>query len=141
MVWVWAGVFIATLIFEILTEELVSIWFSVGGFVAFVLALFKVNNLTIQILVFVGVSVVLLFSARRFFKKLLQNSKEKTNMDLIIGSTHRLLKAVSEDGVGEIKVNGVVWNVSSSNGQEIAEGEKVKIIEVKGNKLIAEKED
>ena len=141
MVWVWAGVFIATLIFEILTEELVSIWFSVGGFVAFVLALFKVNNLTIQILVFVGVSVVLLFSARRFFKKLLQNSKEKTNMDLIIGSTHRLLKAVSEDGAGEIKVNGVVWNVSSSNGQEIAEGEKVKIIEVKGNKLIAEKED
>ncbi len=139
MVWVWAVLFIVTLVVEIVSVELVSIWFAFGSLIAFILALCKVG-VTWQIVVFLVVSVVLLASLRWVCIKFLKNSKEKTNLDSLIGKSYKLLKDIEDEVPGEIKVNDVVWRAVTKNGENVKAGEKVKIIEVKGNKFIVEKE-
>lgn len=139
MVWLWASLFVVTIIFEIVTVEMISIWFSVGSLVSFILALFGVSD-SIQIIVFLIVSVVLLCAARNVCKKLLKNSKEKTNIDSVIGTTHTLLKSIDADNAGEIKLNDIKWRVVSASGEKIEQGSKVKIVQVSGNKFIVEKE-
>lgn len=134
MVWIWAVAFVVTLLVEIFTVELVSLWFSVGALVAFILALCGVST-TIQIVVFVVVSIVLTVSLRWVFMKLLKNTKGKTNLDTVIGSVHTLLKPVTEEEPGEIKVNGVIWG-AVSNGESIEQGKKVSILAVSGNRFI-----
>lgn len=139
MIWIWAGVFLVTLILEIITVDLVSIFFTVGSLVAFILALCGVGT-NIQIIVFLIVSIILLASLRAIFMKLLKNNKEKTNIDSVIGTVHTLQKAIQEEEAGELKLNGIVWRAISQNNETIDAGEKVQIVEVQGNKLIVKKE-
>lgn len=134
MVWIWAVAFVLTLLIEIFTVELVSLWFSVGALVAFILALCGVNT-TIQIVVFIVVSIVLTISLRWVFMKLLKNTKGKTNLDTVIGSVHTLIKPITDEEAGEIKVNGVIWS-AISNGESIEQGKKVSILAVSGNRFI-----
>ena len=143
MVWVWASLFIVTRLVEVFTSELVSIWFTAGSLVAFFLALCTNLSETAQILVFLGVSLVLMICTRRIFIKMLKNNKENTNLESVKGTVHKLIKAVGEDQLGEIKISGVVWRVSSKNNKPIAENVKVKIIDIEGNKFVVEekKED
>ena len=138
MVWVWAGLFISTLLVEVYTAEMVSIWFTVGSLVSFFLALCTEVSATVQILVFLGTAVVLMICTRRIFLKMLKTSTEKTNLESLIGTTQKLTKSISEDGYGEIKINGVYWRVSSTNKQSIEENQKVKIVKIDGNKFIVE---
>ena len=70
----WVVVFIVTLIIEIIIPGLVSIWFSGGALVAFILALFNINPIN-QIVVFVGVSGVLLILTKFVFKKSFFNDR------------------------------------------------------------------
>ncbi len=139
MIWVWAGIFILTLVIEIVTVELASIWFTFGSLVAFILALCDVS-INIQIIVFLVVSTVLLACLRTIFIRLLKKNNEKTNLDTVIGTTHTLLKGIGLETLGEIKLNGVVWGVTTENGEQIEAGEKVQIVEVRGNKFIVKKE-
>lgn len=139
MIWVWAVLFILTLVVEIVTIELVSVWFSVGSLVAFILALCKVG-VTVQIIVFLAISIVLLASLRWVCVKFLKNSKEKTNLDSLVGKTFKLTKAIEEENLGEIKVNDVIWRVIEKNNELAELGHKVKIVEVQGNKFLVVKE-
>ena len=138
MVWIWAVVFISTVIFEVTTVEFISIWFALGSLIAFILALCGVGT-TIQIIVFVVVAVLMFIFFRPICMKFLQNSDEKTNVDSVVGSVHELLKEVNSKEFGEIKINGVVWRVISKNNETIEVGSNVKIIEVQGNKFVVEK--
>ena len=38
MVWIWLGILVAAIILEAITQDLVSIWFSVGALVSLVLS-------------------------------------------------------------------------------------------------------
>lgn len=140
MVWVWSSLFIVTLVVEIVTVELVSVWFALGSLIAFILALCGVN-ITVQVIVFLAVSIILLASLRWVCVKFLKNSKEKTNLESVIGQTFSLVKAIADEDPGEIKVNGVVWRVVERDNKSANVGEKVKIVEVQGNKFLVEKEE
>jgi len=138
MVWFWAFISIATLVAEVISVELVSIWFTLGSFISFILALCGVGE-TIQFIVFLVVSVLSFICFRPLCKKLLKNSEEKTNVDSVVGTVHKLVSEISEDKTGKIKINGVSWRVVSKDNQTFAVGEKVKIVEVQGNKFVVEK--
>ena len=138
MVWIWAAVFIVTLVIEIVTVELASIWFTFGSLVSFILALCGVGE-TIQIVVFLVVSSLLLICLRSIFMKFLKNNKETTNLDSIIGTVHTLQSDIGEENAGEIKLNGVVWRAVSKDNEKISAGEKVEIVEVQGNKFLVKK--
>lgn len=140
MVWIWGVVFILTLAAEIATVELACIWFTIGAFISFILALLGVSE-TIQFIVFLLVSVISFLCLRPVCKKLLKNSHTKTNVDSVVGTVHTLIGEISQDKAGEIKINGISWRVISKNNENIAVGEKVKILEVQGNKFLVEREN
>ena len=64
MMVLWISIFICTLIIELNTADLTTIWFCLSALVCFILSLFKVNYI-VQIIVFCCCSISLLLI---FFK-------------------------------------------------------------------------
>lgn len=137
-VYIWLGVVVVTLVVEFVTFDLVSVWLSCGALVALILAACKVSY-EIQIIVAVVISLVLILSLRKVALKWLTKSKEKTNIDLIIGKKVKLLSKITEDQMGTVKINGITYSAKSSNDEQINEGEYVIIEKIEGNKLIVKK--
>ena len=46
------------------------------------------------------------------------------------------MKQIDKFSVGELKINGVIWDCETEDGSIIEEGKLVQIISIKGNKLI-----
>lgn len=139
-IWVWVAVIVATLIIEFTTMEITSIWFSIGGLIALVLAAFNISA-EIQVIIFILVSSVLLLSLRRWTKnKLLNSSNEPTNLDLLKKEKVKLLSPITTTEKGTVKFNGVTWNVISEDNEPIEQDTFVQVVKIKGNTLIVKKE-
>ena len=140
MFWIWLAVIAVALIVEIVTLDLVSIWFSFGAIIPFILSAIGGIPLEIQIVVFVVVSAVLIIFIRKYAQKwLFKNMNAKTNIDVYIGKTYKLLEETNPDKCGSLKINGVVWTAIGENGETIEKGEVVEIVKVDGNKMIVKK--
>lgn len=136
--WIWLGVVAVTLLFEFVTMELVSVWFSVGAFVALILAACNVS-VEVQWIVFGAVSIFSILLLRKVsLKYLLKGNSEKlVNTDMTIGKDFELLSDITRNDSGTIKVNGVVWSCACEDDkQEVKAGTRVEVLRVKGNKYI-----
>ena len=68
MVWVWGVILFVLLSIELFTFEFIAGWFSIGALVSFVLAICGVGWI-VQTMVFVSLSLLLLFSLRKLCLK------------------------------------------------------------------------
>jgi len=139
MIWVWLGVTAMSLLIEFTTMEMASIWFVAGGIICMILAACGVGW-EIQLIVFIVVSLILLLSLRKIaLKFLIKKDNTKTNADSVIGENYKLLTPITSDSMGTIKINGVIWNVVTSNNSELDAGETIEIIKISGNKYVVKK--
>ena len=138
--YVWLGILVAAILFEVAIPGLVSIWFVPAALAAMILAIFNVP-LYLQITVFLGLSILLIVFSRTIWKKYIAvKPVEPTNMDAIIGKVALVTKSIQNiKGEGEVKVNGMCWSARSKDGSDITAGEKVTIVAIEGVKLICEK--
>ena len=83
------------------------------------------------------ITSIALILSRTFVKKVIKFEKEATNLDSVIGKIATVLKEVDSDS-GRVKVMGKDWAARSVDGNKIEEGSKVKVLEIKGVKLIVE---
>ncbi len=112
--WVWLAIIVVSVIVEIATLDLVSVWFAVGSIVPFILSAIGGIAIEIQISVFVVVTAVLIIFLRKYAQKLLfKNMNDKTNLDMQIGKIYRLLEDADFEKNGLIKINDVVWTAVS----------------------------
>lgn len=133
----WIVVFILAIVIELMTEQLVSIWFSGGALIAVVLALFNVEW-QFQLLVFVVVSAILVVLSRYvFFKKEKNQNSLKTNVDMMIGKKILVISKVDKENPGEGKYRDIIWTIISED--EINVGNYAIIKRIDGNKLIVDK--
>jgi membrane protein implicated in regulation of membrane protease activity len=139
-VWIWAAVIVLTVVLEIVTTELVCIWWAGGAIASLVLALCGVPY-WIQLIVFVVVSIAMLIVLRKVFLKLLGKDKEKTNLDSLIGKKFPLLQPIEKHKAGVIKINDVTWRCEDKFGKPHTVGEEVEIVEFLGNKIIVKGEN
>ena len=140
MVYVWLGVLAAMVVLEIVTTQLVSVWFAVGALASFLVALAGVEAIWIQLVVFVVVSAVAVAVTRPLVRKMVNVKAEPTNADMVIGKIGVVtdkIDNVAETGL--VKVNGSLWTARTADGSVAELGEKVKILEISGVKLIVEK--
>ena len=142
MVWIWLSVVIISLIIELSTTQLVSIWFTLSGAISLGLSFIPSFPWWAQVLVFAVLSVVSFFTLRPVLMKWVnkRGRETDTNLDLIKGMYVRMLTQADFDNLGTAKIGDVVWNVKSKDAQILDEGEIVKIVAIEGNKLIAEKQ-
>lgn len=139
MPYFWIGLAVFALLVEAASTQLVSIWFSIGAVGAAISCIFT-DNVLIQVFVFLIITTVALISTRPLVKKVKQkNSKEKMNLDRVIGCEATLIKDITKDQVGEVKVMGDYWSAVSRDGTEIKSGTRVKVLEINSTKLVVEK--
>ena len=140
MFWVWLGIVAVTLILEIVTLDLVSIWFSIGGVIPLILSAIGEIPIEIQIVVFVVISAVLIIFVRKIAQKFLFKGNENitTNVDALIGKKCRLLEDIDLEKNGSLKVNDIVWTAKSKDDKVIKKGQLVEIVGVEGNKMIVQ---
>lgn len=138
MMIIWGVLFVVFLIIEALTLGLTTIWFAGGALVALLLAFLGIG-FTIQVVVFLAVSIVLLLFTRKLFVGKLKTGKEKTNTDAVIGREGTALTDISFLKPGEVRVWGQVWTaVTPKDGIFIPKDSEVKVIDIKGVKAIVE---
>lgn len=138
MVAVWTAITVAAVVLEVVTPQLVSLWFAIAGAVCIGLTFVPGLPFWATIIIFAGLSIILLLLLRPTLTKLLKKDKDfKTNVDSLVGLKVRMTKESNFDELGQAKVGDVVWSVKSADGEVLKEGEIVEVTEVDGNKLIA----
>ncbi|MFA6889885.1 MAG: NfeD family protein [Bacilli bacterium] len=138
MIILWSVLITATIIIELSTADLVTIWFSIGAIGALIATIFKASELA-QFIVFVAVSVVLLLATRPLTKRMMEKGMVRTNADRVIGMTGIITKEVSPNEIGELKVENVLWRAINYQNQTFIVGEKVSIDAISGTKLVISK--
>lgn len=135
----WFVIFIILLAIELLTVNLVSIWFVIGSLCAFVLSFFT-DSFLLQIILFLIVSIITLILTKPLVKRLKTFKVTPTNSDRVIGQVGDVTKRIESNNYGEVKIFGNVWTAYSFDGSEIDIGEKVVVLRIEGVKLIVKKE-
>ena len=135
---IWFIVFLIMLVIEIVTVNLVSIWFAIGALAAMLTAYFT-ESIVIQIVVFIVVSILTLIITKPLVKKFKGFDITPTNSDRVIGKTGEVTKSIGKNNYGEVKIFGYTWTATSK--EELKVGDKVKVLSIDGVKLIVEKEE
>ena len=139
MLAIWLGIVIITLIIEIITQGLTTIWFSIGAAVAAVMTIWS-PPVWVQILVFCVVSVVVMLLARPFAKKMTKGTITPTNADRLIGEEAIVLAEIDNSKKkGQVSVRDLEWLARSESEDVIEEGATVTILRIEGVKLIVKK--
>ena len=138
MVWIWVGLIIALTLIEVLTTNLVTIWYIASALIALVVSFF-VDSYLIQFSIFVIIGTILLFTTRDYLLKLLGDKKEKTNLDRVVGMIGIVTEEISKKRPGEVKVDGKRWTAIAD--KKIKVDSAVKVLEIDGVKLKVEEED
>ncbi len=133
MYFFWLAVIIILSFIEIGTINLVSIWFVASALVSLLLSFFPVK-FHIQFIVFVVLGIVLLITTRKSLEKFLSKTKQKTNLDRVVGMQGIVTEKISKNNPGEVKVDGKRWTAVSD--KTIGEGKTVEIMKIEGVKLI-----
>ncbi len=132
----WIVLALAFLVIELGTVTLVSLWF-VGGALAAMGAALLGWDLWLQVLIFAGVSLILLLLIRPFFKKYVDPHKVKTNVDALIGKQAIVIEPINNlAAVGAIRLDGVIWSARSAENTLIPAGTVVIIQAIEGVKAI-----
>lgn len=141
MGWIWVSVIVLAVIIELLTDQLISIWFVPGAMVATILDFCNQKIIT-QVIVFLVISIVGIILGKTLLQKYLPNTKDtKTNIDAIIGEKCVVNEKIDNlAGCGQVKVNGQIWSARSVDENEVFEaGEVLVIVAIEGVKLICKK--
>lgn len=140
MLYIWLVLAIVLAITELVTAGLTTIWFSVGALASLLLVLCGVDNITVQIVVFVLVSLVSLIATRPLVKKYINKKVQPTNADRCIGKEAFVTEEINNIlSKGAVKINGIEWSARSEDNSVIENGAKVKIISIDGVKVIVQK--
>lgn len=143
MVIFWAAVMALALFGEIITAELVAVWFIPSSLVSMVLAFFEVP-IWVQWLVFIVMSAALLVLAFKFLRKLLLKNigNKKTDTDILIGKLARVEEDIDNAEMqGAVKIDGKIWSARMVDDSESAQkGEFVIVEYISGVKLICRRQ-
>ena len=142
MMWLWFGLTVGLLAVELATTELVAVWFAVATLIlGIVTAFFPSLGVVWQVVIFVVLSMVLVLATRSFVKKIMKRNKNReTNLELVLNHTAVVVEEICNDlEKGAVKINGLIWNARSEDGEDIKKDELVTVKEIRGNKAIVAK--
>lgn len=123
-------------ILEIATTGFLVFWLGVGALLSMLLSFF-VDNIFIQILVFVVTSIVLIVLTKPLVKKFLDKKTVVTNAFSLVGQKAIVIEDInSVQSKGKVKINGEVWSAKTAEEGVIPKDTEVEITEITGVKLV-----
>ena len=136
----WTGyLWLAVLVFFIMVEAgtvtVVSIWFA-GGALAAIIASLLGAPFWLELVLFIGVSGVLLAALRPVVKKYLNPKITKTNIDSVIGAQGIVCERIDNiHSCGRVKLGAMEWAARSVSGETIEEGTQIVVERIEGVKV------
>jgi membrane protein implicated in regulation of membrane protease activity len=135
----WLIVLAVLILIEIFTLGLTTIWFAGGALIAFIVSLFY-DNLLLEVILFLVVSMALLYFTRPLVIKYFNPKRIKTNYEGVIGKDALvIIKIDNINATGQVLVDGQEWSAKALEGNTIEKGARVKIQGITGVKLIVTK--
>ena len=132
----WLFVIILLTILEVITVNLVSIWFIASAIVSLILS-FIIDSFYVEFCVFVCLGLILMLLTRPYLVKKLSKKKVPTNLDRVIGMVGIVTEEITRFKIGEVRVDGKKGSAISD--EKIKVDEKVTIEGIDGVKLIVRK--
>lgn len=136
MFYTWLAIILILGFIEVITTNLVTIWFVASAVVSLILSFF-IDEFIIQFSVFVVLGIILLITTRSWLNKIMKPKGEKTNLDRVIGMQGIVTEKITKTTPGEVKVDGKKWTAISNKIIEV--DSIVKILDIDGVKLKVEK--
>ena len=134
---IWLGLFVLFLVIEIITMGLTTIWFAGGALVAFLAAILGLG-VSVQIVLFVIVSLLLLAVTRPLAMKYFNQERQKTGAELLIGQKALVLEDIDTLAAkGRVEVRGQEWAAKTDAPDGKIPKNTVVVVEgIQGVKLI-----
>ena len=135
----WACAVIAFVVAEIMTIQLVSIWFAAGSLVTLLFSYFYELTAIEQLGIFIiSSSIFLLISLPLLRNRRNRKNAVATNAELDVGRHATVIEVINSDkGTGRVTLNGVNWSAVPENENDIMpEGTVVIVKKVMGARLI-----
>lgn len=135
----WLVALVVLIVVEIVSMGLTTIWFAGGALVA-VIAAGCGAPFTVQIVLFLAVSLVLLYFTRPVAVKYFNKDRIRTNAESLVGRQAIVIGEIDNlQGIGQVTVSGMEWTArTAGDGVRIPVGSVVDIVAINGVKLIVE---
>lgn len=134
---VWLLVIFILSFIEVVTVNLITVWFIASAIVSLVVSFF-VDSFMVQFMIFGILGIVLLLTTGKYLKKIFDAEEARTNADRVIGMKGIVTEEIKKNTVGEVKVDGKRWSAISD--KTIKVDEEVIIEKIDGVKLVVKKE-
>ena len=135
MLIVWGVFIVITVIIEFETQDLVTIWFTLGAIIAIISCALKAE-IWLQLVLFLVVSTIAIILTRPLAKKMQEKEIIHTNADRIIGKTAIVTQTISQNQIGEIKIEGRFWRAICLDNKKFNIDDKVLIKAISGTKVV-----
>jgi membrane protein implicated in regulation of membrane protease activity len=134
--WIWVGAAVVFGVGEMLTAGFFMLPFAVGALAAVPLAWLGVHEM-IQLTVFLAVSVVTLMAIQRMVRRA-DEHQPAVGANRFMNSTGIVIEEIDRaSGHGRVRVDTENWR-ATTDGDAIPEGTEVRIVEVRGTRLVVE---
>lgn len=137
----WMVILIICIVIEVLTLGLTTIWFAAGALVAIFAALLYAP-IFVQVILFLLVSLTLLFFTRPIAVKYFNRDRVKTNVESMVGRQAIVTGEIDNvQATGQVTVSGQEWSARSWDDKvRIPAGAVVVVVAISGVKLIVRTE-
>lgn len=138
----WLLIAVVMFIIEIFTPGFFSACLGIAAAINAIIILIIPKLSTIsQILIFSFLSIISFILIRPFALKYLYKSSnaKNTNADGLIGKRGKIVKPISSNNYGFMKIYGDEFMAISEDGSPIDEGSEVEIVKLDGIKVIVRK--
>ena len=141
--WLWLifvgiGLFLVVLELILGVETGLDLVFVGSAFVLGGLISLPFQSWYLTLIITVVICIVYIFVLRHIIKQRLSVTKVKTNIDTITGKKGVVLKNISVNTTGRVRIGGEQWRATAE--EDIAEGENIIVISLNGVTLTVEKD-
>ena len=137
----WLGIAVVFGFIEAAAPALVCLWFCLGAAVAFVTSFF-VDDLLVQVIVFLVASIAMLLALRPFLRKRTKANPEDalTNSDAYVGREVVVTQGIPEGSgrTGRVLLADVSWLARTPGGNALPTGAHATVKQVDGTVLVVE---
>ncbi len=135
----WIAIIVVMAVIEALTLGLTTIWFAGGAIIAAIFAAIGAPVL-VQIIVFLVVSVALLYFTRPLALKAFNKTRTLTNAEGLVGKHAYVTEEIDNiKATGKVKIDGMEWTARTpKDGTVIGVGTLISVITIEGVKAIVE---
>ena len=139
---IWLIILVVCIVVELITMGLTTIWFAGGALIAAIAAALSLP-LWLQILLFLAVSLVLLYLTRPVAVKYFNKDRVKTNAESLVGQQAIVISEIDNlQGIGQVTVGRQEWSArTADDNKKLPVGSVVIIRAISGVKLIVEEKE